>query len=443
MTQIKLSDHFTYGRLLRYTAPSVGMMLFLTIYYIVDGFFIANFVGTVSFAAINFIVPVIVVPSAVAFMLSAGGAAVVATTLGEQKPEMANRYFSLFIYTVAFFGIIMTILGEWYLPYFLRTMGATGDLADACIVYGAISLLGLPAFMMQVMFQALWSVAERPRYGLYSAIASGFTNLVLDYIFIVPLDGGIAGAAWASIISQYVGGVGPIVYFGQRNGSLLRLIRPSWDWGVLRRGAYNGLSEMVTSMSASVLGIVYNWQLLRFMGADGVAAYGVILYANGIFESLYFGYGMGASALISYHFGANNNVELRNILRKSIVIVFSGSILVAALCWWGAKPLTGLFVSRDPVLWQLTVYAFSVYALSFVIGGFNGFGSAFFTALNNGTVSSIISVSRVLIFQVGAVWFLPILVGIHGIWWSIIVAEIGAFIVILSYLWALRHKYGY
>lgn len=212
---------------------------------------------------------------------------------------------------------------------------------------------------------------------------------------------------------------------------------------MLRRGAYNGLSEMVTSMAASVLGIVYNWQLLRFMGADGVAAYGVILYANGIFESLYFGYGMGASALISYNFGADNKAELRNIFRKSLAIVFVGSIVVAALCWWGAKPITGLFVSSDPALWQLTVYAFSVYALSFVIGGFNGFGSAFFTALNNGTVSAIISVSRVLIFQVGAVWLLPILVGMNGIWWSIIVAEIGAFIVIIGYLWAYRHRYGY
>lgn len=443
MTTIKLSDHFTYGRLLRYTAPSVGMMIFLSIYYIVDGFFIANFVGTVPFAAINLILPVIVVPSAVAFMLSAGGAAVVATTLGEQKPELANRYFSLFIYVVAFFGIVMTLLGEWYLPHFLHAMGADGELADASMVYGGISLLGLPAFMLQDMFQALWSVAERPRYGLYSTIASGVTNLVLDYIFIVPLGGGIAGAAWASIISQYVGGVGPLLYFGRQNGSLLRLMRPSWDWAVLRRGAYNGLSEMVTSMAASVLGIVYNWQLLRFMGADGVAAYGVILYANGIFESLYFGYGMGASALISYNFGADNKAELRNIFRKSLAIVFVGSIVVAALCWWGAKPITGLFVSSDPALWQLTVYAFSVYALSFVIGGFNGFGSAFFTALNNGTVSAIISVSRVLIFQVGAVWLLPILVGMNGIWWSIIVAEIGAFIVIIGYLWAYRHRYGY
>lgn len=440
---IKLSEHFTYGKLVRYVIPSIWMMIIMSIYYVVDGYFVSNYVGKVAFAAVNLLTPAVVIPSSVAFMFSAGGAAVVATTMGEGRRDDANRYFSMLLYVVIGFGAMMTLLSEWLLPYFLHFMEADGDLFVAGMEYGWICLLGLIPFMLQVMLQALWSTAEKPQYGLYMTVAAGVTNLVLDYVFIVLWGWGITGAAVASVLSQVLGGLLPLVYFYLPNSSALRLVTTAIEWPIIMKAATNGFSEMLTSISASILGILYNLQLMSYIGADGVAAYGVMLYANGTFESIYFGYGMGASAIISYHFGARNTSELHNVLMKSLVLVGGGSLVMTAIAYTGAGWLTYYFVGYDAALWQMTKEAFRIYCLSFILAGMNGFASAFFTALNNGRISAVISMSRILIFQVGSVLVLPMLIGMDGIWWSVVIAEVATFFVAVWYWKANQSRYGY
>ncbi len=440
---IKLSDHFTYGRLFRYVIPSIGMMLLTSLYYVVDGYFVSNYVGKIGFAAVNLLIPTLVIPSAFAFMLSAGGAALVGKTLGEGDHLRANRYFSMLIYLVLGLGVIVTILAELALPAFIHWMGADGELYDAAYVYGWITLLGLVPFMMQVMFQALWAVAEKPTLGLYSTIASGVTNLVLDYLWIVKAGYGIEGAAVASIAGQFVGGLFPLIYFGRNNSSLLRFVRTSIEWKAIVQASMNGASEMMTSISASVLGILFNLQLMAYIGADGVAAYGVLLYANGIFDCIYFGFGMGVAPLISYQYGAGGKEELQNLFRKSMCSVGIASLVLAAISYIFVDEITYYFVGYDEALWQLTKDAFILYCISFLFLGLNNFGSAFFTALNNGKVSATISFARILLFQTGCVLLFPCLFGIQGIWWSVVAAEVLAFIFVMVCLIRYRHQYQY
>lgn len=440
---IQLSDHFTYRRLLRFVVPSVWMMVILSIYYVVDGFFVSNFIGKIPFAAINLLTPAVVIPSSLAFMLSAGGAAVIGKTLGEGRSKDGKRYFSMIIYVVLCSGILITLASEWVLPYFLIAMEAEGELFEACLLYGRIDLAGLVPFMMQVMFQALWSVAERPKYGLYLTIASGVVNLVFDYIFIVFCGYGIAGAAVASVMGQILGGVTPLVYFCCHNTSTLRLVRTAVEWPIVRQACSNGFSEMLTSLSASVLGILYNLQLMDYLGADGIAAYGVMLYANGIFESIYFGYAMGVSPLISYHFGAQNSGEVRNLFYKSLAVIGVSGMVLTFFASFFAADISRCFVGYDPELWKMTEKAFSIYALSFLFLGFNTFGSSFFTALNNGRVSAVISLLRILVFQSGAVLLLPLFFGVGGIWWSVVIAEMSALAFVVLCWRRYRRQYGY
>lgn len=440
---IQLSDHFSYGKLLRYVMPSVGMMIFMSIYYIVDGYFVSNFIGTTSFVGMNLIIPAIVIPSTFAFMLSAGGAAIVGKTLGEQRREEANRYFSMIIYAVILSGLALSVLAYLALPHYLAWMGAEGELFSVAMLYGSISLLSLVPFMLQVMFQALWAVAEKPSYGLYMTILSGATNLIFDYLWIVKYDYGILGAASASALGQLLGGLIPLIYFYCPNYSLLRLVKTSFEIPVLLKASTNGLSEMMTTISASLLGILYNFQLMHFVGPMGVAAYGVILYANGIFDSIFFGYGMGVAPIISYHFGANNDKELKSLFKKSLVIIGIGGVALTLGGYLLSKEITGYFVSYDQELWDYTIKAFSIYLLSFLLVGFNTFASSFFTALNDGRVSATISTMRILLFQMGALWTMPLLLGVEGLWWAIVVAEVLAFIVSLYYWYTYRRVYHY
>lgn len=440
---IKLSDHFSYYRIIRYVTPSIGMMILLSAYYLVDGFFVSNWLGKIDFAAVNLLTPAIVIPSSVAFMLSAGGAAIVGKTLGQGTRDKANQYFSMMLYVVIVLGILLTFLSQGALPYLLTWMGAEDALFNAAMDYGFICILGLVPFMLQVMFQALWSVAERPQYGLYMTIGSGVINLVLDYVFIVILQWGIEGAALASIVGQIFGGFMPLLYFSMPNTSLLQLGKGPLVWSVLWKAMTNGASEMSNSISASILGILYNWQLMTFIGSDGVAAYGVILYMNGIFDCIYFGYGMGIAPIISYNYGAKFFVELKNVFSKSIVLVGLASLGLAFLAYIFTDWITYYFVGYDQDLWDLSKYAFAVYCISFVFLGYNNFGSAFFTALNNGKVSGAISVVRILVFQIGSVLLLPYLFGMNGIWWSVVVSESLGFLFVLICLMAYKKKYGY
>ncbi len=441
--QIKLSDHFTYKKLIRFTFPTVVMMIFTSIYGVVDGFFVSNFVGKTPFAAINLIMPFLMVFSAFGFMVGTGGSALVAKYLGEGEDNTANRLFSLLIYISAGVGIFFTILGLLLLRPVAISFGAEGAMLENCVKYGSIILPALTFFMMQNVFQSFFVTAEKPRLGLLVTVAAGVTNIVLDALFVAVFDWGLEGAALATALSQFVGGVIPLFYFSFKNNSLLKLGRAKVMGKDLLKVCINGSSELLTNLSLSLVNMLYNQRLMEYAGENGVAAYGVIMYVNFIFISAFIGFSIGCAPVISFHFGANNKNELKSLLKKSLRIIGFAGLLLVILAELTAPVLAKIFVGYDEKLFELTKTAFMLYSISFLIIGINIFSSAFFTALNNGAVSAGISFSRTLLFQVASILLLPLLFGINGIWLSITVAELMALAVSVICFTSNRKKYGY
>ncbi len=443
--RIQLCEHFDYKKLLRFVFPSVAMMVFGSIYGIVDGLFVSNIVGKTPFAALNLIYPFIAVLSAFGFMIGAGGNAIVSKTLGEGEKEKANQYFSMLIYVSLVLGIAIAVLGIATVRPVAVLLGAEGEeMIENCVIYGSIIFAGIPFFMLQNAFQIFFITAERPQYGFYTTVAAGCGNMVLDWLFMAVFEWGISGAALATIASQFIGAVIPVVYFLRpHNSSLLRLGKGPFVSKVFWKTCTNGSSEFVTNVSGSVVSMLYNFQLMRFAGEDGVAAYGVLMYANWIFVAILFGYVTGASPIIGYHYGAQNHVELKNLFKKSMVIMAVSGASLAGLTILLADMLAGIFVGYDPALFEMTKNAIFVSAFAFLICGINIFGSGFFTALNNGLISAVISFLRTVIFQVAAVMILPIFWEIDGIWWSMVVAEILAFAVTMFCLAKYRKRYHY
>ena len=443
MTDIRLSDHFTCRRLLRFTLPSVLMMVFTSVYIIVDGFFVSNFVGKTPFAAINFIMPFLIMLGALGFMFGTGGSALIAITLGEGDKARAQRLFSLFVYVTAVCGVVLAALGIALLRPIAAWLGAEGPLLEQCVLYGRIILIALPAYMLQYEFQSFFVAAEKPQLGLAFTVASGLTNIVLDMLFVGVWRGGLAGAAAASVISQAVGGLGPVVYFARPNSSLMRLTSARLDMRALGKACTNGSSELMSNVSASIVGMLYNAQLMRFAGEDGVAAYGVLMYVNMIFMAAFIGYSVGAAPIVGYHYGAGNQQELKSLLRKSLGIIILCSLAMCALAEGTGGFLAALFVGYDPELLALTRRGFLIYSFSFLFAGIPIYGSSFFTALNNGGVSAFIAFLRTCLFQVAAVLILPVFWGIDGVWFSIVAAELLAMGVTVLCLGKYRARYQY
>ncbi len=441
--KIQLSEHFTYKKLLRFVFPSIMMMIFTSIYGVVDGLFVSNFVGKLPFAAINLIMPFLMILGALGFMIGTGGSAIVAKTLGEGKKERANRYFSMLVYVTIAAGILLTVCGEIFIRPITVLLGARGSMIDYCVLYGQIILVALPFFMLQNVFQSFLVTAQKPQLGLIMTVAAGVTNMVLDFLFIAVFNWGIAGAAIATAISQVVGGVAPLIYFMCKNSSLLRLTKPIMDWRVLLKTCTNGSSELMTNISMSVVNMLYNFQLMRFAGEDGVAAYGVIMYVNFIFVSIFIGYSIGSAPIIGYHYGAGNTFELKNMFKKSLILVGGFGVILTVLAEIMAFPLSKIFVGYDNSLLEMTCRGFMLYSISFIIIGFNIFASAFFTALNNGLVSAVISFLRTLAFQIVAVIILPVLFGLNGIWLSIVAAEAAALAVTVICFVINNKRYHY
>ena len=440
---IGLSDHFTYRKLIRFTLPSIVMMVFTSIYGVVDGFFVSNFVGKTSFAAVNLIMPFLMILGALGFMFGTGGSALVAKTMGEGDMTRAKRIFSLLIYTSAAVGVVIALVGILFLRPVAELLGAEGELLRDCVIYGRIILIALPAFMLQMEFQSFFITAEKPHLGLWATVAAGVTNMVLDALLVGVLSWGLEGAALATGISQLVGGVIPLVYFSRPNSSLLALGKTNFDGHALLKTCINGSSELMSNISMSVVGMLYNLQLLKYAGENGVAAYGVLMYVGFIFASMFIGYSIGVAPVIGYHDGAQNHGEMKSLFRKSLVIVgaFSLCMVVSALVL--ASPLSHLFVGYDEALLNLTKSGFFVYAFAFLFMGYAIFSSGFFTALNDGVTSAIISFLRTVLFQISAVLLLPLVLGIDGIWWSIVIAELMAVAVSTVFLWIKRGKYHY
>ena len=443
MKDIRLSDHFNCRRLLRFTLPSVLMMIFTSVYIIVDGFFVSNFVGKTPFAAVNFIMPFLIMLGALGFMFGTGGSALIAITLGEGDKARAQRLFSLFVYVTAACGVALAVLGIALLRPIAAWLGAEGDLLEQCVLYGRIILIALPAYMLQYEFQSFFVAAEKPQLGLAFTVASGLTNIVLDMLFVGVWRGGLAGAAAASVISQAVGGLGPVVYFARPNSSLMRLTSARLDMRALGKACVNGSSELMSNVSASIVGMLYNAQLMRFAGEDGVAAYGVLMYVNMIFMAAFIGYSVGAAPIVGYHYGAGNQQELKSLLRKSLGIIILCSLAMCALAEGTGGFLAALFVGYDPELLALTRRGFLIYSFSFLFAGIPIYGSSFFTALNNGGVSAFIAFLRTCLFQVAAVLILPVFWGIDGVWLSIVAAELLAMAVTVLCLVKYRARYQY
>ena len=442
-TKIQLSDHFTYKKLLRFTLPSIVMMVFTSIYGVVDGLFVSNFVGKTPFAAVNLVMPFIMIFGGIGFMFGTGGSALVAKTLGEKQPEKANRYFTMMIWTTLIVGIIISAVGIAFMRPISVWLGADEATLEHCVVYGRIVLGFNTAFMLQNVFQSFLITAEKPKLGLAATLAAGCTNMVLDALFVAGFKWGVAGAAIATGISQCVGGVLPLVYFMRPNSSLLRLTRTRLELGTILRASGNGASELVSSVTSSIIGMQYNFQLLRFAGENGVAAYGVMMYVEFIFVAVFVGYSIGGAPIIGYHYGAGNHTELKNMLRKSVILVLGGGIGMSVAGQLLASPLAHLFVGYDAELFALTVSGFRVFALAFVLLGFNIFASSFFTALNNGIVSAAISFLRTFVFKMSAVLLLPLVWGLAGVWWATVVAEVFAFALSVFFIIIKRGKYHY
>ena len=425
--KIQLSDHFTTPRLLRFVFPSIVMMIFTSIYGVVDGLFVSNYVGKTPFAAVNLIMPFLMIMGAVGFMFGTGGSAVVSQSLGEGKPERANQYFSMMVYVVIGSGIVLTLAGLLFLRPIAAAFGATGEMLDNCVVYGRIILSTLTAFMLQNVFQSFLVTAERPQLGLAVTVAAGVANMVLDFVFIAVFHWGIAGAAAATAASQLLGGLIPLIYFLRPNTSRL-------DAHILAKTCINGSSELMTNISMSLVNILYNFQLMRYIGEDGVAAYGIIMYVSFIFAAIFIGYSIGSAPVIGYHYGAGNYTELKGLFRKSLCLITLWNVVLTILAVLTAQPLAQIFVGYDADLTALTRRALTLYSLSCFFMGHNIFGSAFFTALGNGVVSAAISFLRTLLFQVAAVLLLPLLLGLDGIWLAIVAAEVLALVITVYFL---------
>ena len=441
--KIQLSEHFTYSKLLRFTFPSIIMMIFTSIYSVIDGLFVSNFAGKTALAAINIIYPFIMAVGALGFMMGTGGSALVGRLLGEGEKEKANKTFSLIVYTTAIAGILLSALAFLLVPTVSRLFGASGQLLDYCILYGRICFLSMPCFMLQNVFQCFFITAEKPRLGLDVVLSAGITNMVLDFLFVAVFGLGLKGAAIATVCGEIIGGLVPILYFAGRNHSLLRLGRTSFDAGPILKTCTNGSSELMTELSSSVVTVLYNTQLMKIAGENGVAAYSTIMYVNFIFVAIFLGYSLGSAPIISFHYGAGNHDELKNMRKKSLRLIAVWGIGMTIISHIFALPFARFFVGYDSELLAMTIHGFRIYAFVYLLNGFNIFGSSFFTALNNGMVSATISFLRTLVFEVICILLLPVFFGIDGIWSAVLVAEALALCVTSFFLITKRSRYHY
>ena len=441
---IQLSEHFTYKKIFRFALPSIVMMVFTSIYGVVDGTFVSNFVGKTPFAAVNLVWPFLMILGAFGFMIGTGGSALVAKTLGENKKEDANRYFTMLITLVIILGIVLTIFGLIVVRPLSHALGARGQMLEDCVTYGRTLMIFNTAFMLQSVFQSLFITAEKPRLGLIMTVVAGLTNMVLDALFIAVFKWGLVGAALATGLSQCIGGILPLIYFlSSKNDTPLKFVKTKMEGKVLLKACANGASELMTTVSSSLVSMLYNFQLMRLAGQNGIAAYGAVMYVEFAFIAVFIGYSIGTAPIVSYHYGSENHNEVKNMLQKSFKIMSVLGITMMVLAQILASPLAKVFVGYDKQLFDMTVHGFRLFSFYFILAGINIYASSFFTALNNGMISAIISFSRTLGFETLAVIILPIFLQLDGVWLAITVAEICAFVISISFLIAKREKYHY
>ena len=442
-SRIHLSEHFTYRKLLRFTLPSIVMNLFASLYIVADGFFVANFAGKTEFAAVNLIMPVLNIMGTIGYMFGVGGSALIARTLGEEKHERANRLFSLIVLFSSCLAVLMMVPGFIFMPRIAALLGAEGQLLENSTLYGRIFILALPAWIWVYEFQLFFVTAEKPGLGLAVTVCAGLCNVALDALFIIVFKWGLAGAAAASALTQFVGGVIPIIYFSRRNNSLLRLVKPIWDGRAIVKCCTNGSSEFMAEAAASLVGTIYNMQLLRYAGEDGVVIYGLLMYVSLIFTAIFVGYSNGVGPVISFQYGAQNHGEMKNLRKRSLTIIAITSAVMFTSSEILAQPFSALFLKGAENLLPDAIHAFRIVSVAYLFTGMAVFCSAFFTALNNGQISALISFLRTFVFELGAVLLLPLLLGVNGIWYSVVFAELMAAVTGTIFMFALRKRYHY
>ena len=440
---IQLSNHFTFRRLLRFTLPSIAMMIFTSVYGVVDGIFVSNFAGKTAFAAVNLIMPYVMGFGTLGFMVGTGGTALISMTMGAGDRKKANELFSLLTCTAVIGGIVLTVLSIAFMRPAAKLLGGQGQMLEDAVLYGCIVQSALTAYILQFAFQSFCVAAEKPNLSLIMTVVSGCTNIVLDALFVGVFRWGLVGAAVATAFAQILGAVIPLVYFARENPSPLKLGKCSFDGKALLRTAANGSSELMSNLSMSLVSMLYNLQLMNHAGEDGIAAYGVIMYVNFIFIAVFIGLSIGAAPIIGFNHGAENHAELRNVLQKCLTLLAAFSVVLTLTAELIARPLAGVFVGYDATLHDMTTRGFRIYILSFLLSGFNIFGSSFFTALNNGLISALISFLRTLVFQIGAVLLLPLLFELDGIWWSVVAAELGSLALTAFFMMKYRKQYHY
>lgn len=441
--KIQLSDHFNYKRLIRFALPSIIMMVFTSIYGVVDGYFVSNYAGKTAFAAVNFIIPFTLILGSFGFMFGTGASALISKTMGEGDTKKANEIFSMVVYISIALGVVFAIIGVLVIRPVAQLLGASGEMLEECVIYGSIILAALPFYILQYEFQCLFATAEKPELGLFVTLFAGCANIVLDALFVAVFKMGAAGAAIATAVCQFLGGVIPVIYFARKNKSLLKLGKCKFDFNALLKTCTNGSSEFMSNISMSLVSMFYNAQLMKYAGENGIAAYGVLMYVAMIFLAIFIGYSVGTAPVVGYHFGASNSDELKNIFKKSLIIIAFAAVAMFIAGELLAVPLSKLFVGYDETLFEMTKRAFFIFSFSFLFAGFSIYGSSFFTALNNGLISALISFLRTLVFQIIAVILLPLVLKLDGIWLSIVVAELLSVITTAVFLIAKRKKYGY
>lgn len=440
---IGLSEHFTYKKLILFTLPTITMMIFTSIYGVVDGIFVSNIVGSEAFAGVNLIMPALMIMGSVGFMIGTGGSALVAKTIGEGRGDDARRYFSMLIYLIIISGVVLALFGFLFLPQIAVLLGAKGELIHICTVYGRTVLVAMPFFLLQNAFQSFLVVAEKPKMGLVVSIIAGVANMILDFVFVYVFRMGVAGAALATGLAQFSSAIVPLVFFLRKNNTALQLVRCGFELRPILNSCANGSSEMVTNLSFSLVNMLYNLQLMKYAGSGGVVAYGILMYVGFIFIGTYLGYSIGSAPIVGYHYGAGNTDELKNLLKKSLRMILIASCVMTLCAELLSEVLAGIFVSYDKELLGMTVTAIRLYSLSYLIAGINIFASSFFTALNNGPVSAVISFLRTLVFQIAMIFLLPVFFGLDGIWLSVVAAELLSLVVSIAFLVANRKKYQY
>lgn len=448
MEKVHISDHFTYGKIFRITLFPMVMMIFSSLYSIVDGIFIANFASESSFAAVNLIWPFLFIIGGIGFMFGTGGTALVSKLLGEKREEDANSAFSLIIYTTIVVGIIFSIGGYFLVEPIVKAMAsisktATDEMVKEAIKYGRLLALGQVLFMLQNVFQSFFMVAEKSRLGFIFIIAGGVSNMICDALFIGLFKWGVIGAAFATMMGYVIAGIGPLFYFIFKKDGIIHLGKAKVSFRIIGRASYNGMSEFIANISMSIVSIVYNALLLKAYGEPGVAAYGIVMYVGFVFMAIFIGYSLGIAPAVGYNYGAKNTDELTNILKKSGVLIVVTSVVMAIFGVLAARPFSHIFSKGDEGLVLLSTKAMRIYSTVFLFCGFSIFASCFFTALNNGTVSAIISISRTLLFQIGFAFLLPPLLGNNGIWWAIAFGEMLSTAQAIIFLLAFKKKYGY